>query len=290
MARLSDRERAQLPDRAFAYIDAAGTRKLPIHDPAHVRNALTRFGRVRFESDEARDRARQRLLNAAKKHGIMPVGFVTGQLRSERRGPMLPTGAVTFVLTDIEDSTALVQALGDGYAGVLRDVRRLVAEAVAAGDGVKVDAHGDEFLAVFERPAAAVQATVALQLAIAQRAWPGGRVVRVRVGVHSGRPTLTDDGYVGLSLHAVARICTVAHGGQVIVSGQTRAVLGDLPEGLRLSLLGSHRLTGLPRSEDLYQLGADGLPDAFPPLRLTLGRATVASTGSSPGPDVLGQA
>ncbi len=290
MARLSDRERAQLPDRAFAYIDDSGERKLPIHDPAHVRNALTRFGRVRFESDEAKDRARERLLNAARKHGIMPVGFVTGQLRSERRGPRLPTGAVTFLLTDIEASTALVQALGDGYAGVLREVRGLIADAVAAGAGVKVDAHGDEFLAVFERPAGAVQAAVALQLALAQRAWPGDQVVRVRAGVHSGRPTLTDDGYVGLSLHAVARICAIAHGGQVIVSGQTRAVLGDLPEGLRLSLLGSHRLTGLPKAEDLYQLGAEGMADAFPPLRLTLDRATEASEGSSPGTDALGQA
>lgn len=86
MARLNARERANLPDRAFAYIDAHGNRRLPIHDEAHVRNALGRFERVRFEDDAARERARRRLLNAAKRHGIVPVGFITGQLRSERTG------------------------------------------------------------------------------------------------------------------------------------------------------------------------------------------------------------
>ena len=106
MARLTDRERAKLPDRAFAYVDSSGKRRLPIHDEAHVRNALARFSQVRFETDKDRDAARHRLLEAAKKHGIMPVGFVTSQLRAQRSGPRLPTGAVTFLLTDIEGSTA----------------------------------------------------------------------------------------------------------------------------------------------------------------------------------------
>src|SRR5438132_11643817 len=85
MAKLSATERARLPDRAFAYIDSRGRRRLPIHDEAHVRNALGRFGRVAFEDDAAMERARTRLLNAAKKHGIVPVGFITGQLQSERK-------------------------------------------------------------------------------------------------------------------------------------------------------------------------------------------------------------
>ena len=101
------RERAKLPDRAFAYVDASGKRRLPIHDEAHVRNALARFSQVRFESDDARDGARHRLLAAAKKHGIMPVGFVTSQLLAQRSGPRLPTGTVTFLLTDIEGSTGI---------------------------------------------------------------------------------------------------------------------------------------------------------------------------------------
>src|SRR6266571_4210635 len=85
MARLSASDRAKLPDSAFAYVDSSGRRRLPIHDEAHVRNALGRFERVSFETDAARERARTRLLNAAKKYGILPVGFITGQLQSERR-------------------------------------------------------------------------------------------------------------------------------------------------------------------------------------------------------------
>ena len=105
MARLGAKERAQLPDSAFAHIDARGRRLLPIHDAAHVRNALARFGQVAFEDEAARDRARGRLLRAAKKHGIMPIGFISAQLQPQRR---LPKGHVTFLLCDIEGSTQLL--------------------------------------------------------------------------------------------------------------------------------------------------------------------------------------
>src|SRR6185503_11459984 len=114
MSRLKPTKRARLPDRAFAYIDARGRRRLPIHDKAHVRNALARFNQVAFEDEAARARARTRLLNAAKKYGIVPVGFITGQLESERRyaaaeikatateAAALPTGFVTLLMSDIE--------------------------------------------------------------------------------------------------------------------------------------------------------------------------------------------
>src|SRR3989441_13003253 len=85
MARLKPKKRARLPDRAFAYIDSRGRRRLPIHDEAHVRNALARFNQVAFENDAARERTRRRLLNAAKKYGIVPIGFITGQLQYEQR-------------------------------------------------------------------------------------------------------------------------------------------------------------------------------------------------------------
>ncbi len=121
MAQLGSAERARLPDRAFAYIDAHGRRRLPIHDAGHVRNALARFDQVAFEDDAARDRARKRLLNAARKFKIVPVGFITNQLQSERdlgrRGdePIpLPSGFVTMLLTDIEGSTALVRVRATG--------------------------------------------------------------------------------------------------------------------------------------------------------------------------------
>lgn len=268
MARLSARERAALPDRAFAYVASTGQRRLPIHDEAHVRAALGRFDRVRFETDEARDLARQRLLNAAKRHGIMPVGFITSQLRGERSRPDLPTGNVTFLLVDMEGSTALLQQLDDGYASLLRDVRAVVHGAVTGHRGHRVDAHGDEYFGVFETAQQALSASIEMQRAMDSRSWPCDLPVRVRAGVHSGRPTLTESGYVGLSVHTVARICSVAHGGQVLVSAQSRAAIGVPARGVRLVTLGAYRLPGLPREEELFQAHAPGLRDDFPPLRI----------------------
>ncbi|MBA3690065.1 MAG: hypothetical protein H0W82_01465, partial [Actinobacteria bacterium] len=189
MTQLSTQERASLPDRAFAYIDSRGRRRLPIHDEAHVRNALARFERVAFEDDAARERARRRLLNAAKKHRIMPVGFISGQLRAERsaRSPdfsTLPTGSVTFLMTDIEGSTGLLRKLGEGYAALLRDVRVVLRGAVRRCGGRTVDAHGDELLAVFERPAPAIQTAVDIQRALRGRAWAEDLDVRIRAGIH----------------------------------------------------------------------------------------------------------
>src|SRR3954462_15870550 len=119
MPPLGAKERAQLPDRAFAYIDSRGRRRLPIHDPSHVRNALAHFNQVIFEGDAARDRARSRLLRAAQKHGIMPIGFISAQLQPQLK---LPKGQVTFLLTDIEGSTELLRRFGGRYAGLLADV------------------------------------------------------------------------------------------------------------------------------------------------------------------------
>ena len=190
-------------------------------------------------------------------------------MRSERGGgATLPTGAVTFLLTDMEGSTSLLRRLEDRYAVVLQDVRRVIDRAVRAGNGHKVDAHGDEYLAVFARPADAIGAAVQMQRAMAAAPWPDGLEVRVRAGVHSGRPTLTDTGYVGLSVHTVARICSVAHGGQVLISSSTSAALSPAPDGVTWVSLGAHRLAGLPRDEELFQVQADGLATQFPPLRI----------------------
>jgi class 3 adenylate cyclase len=384
MAKLSPKERADLPDSAFAYIDGKGKRRLPINDEAHVRNALGRFDRVAFEDDGARERARIRLLNAAKKFGIVPVGFITGQLRSEgrhaaagrvviemgrlgaasdlepqlrsalrdpslavltwsdaaggyldavgapvplpeehagravtyleRQGrPMaavvhdpavladpalaetvlsavryviekerllgevqarsadvatLPTGFVTFLLTDIEGSTALLRQLGDGYAGLLNDVRTIIRQHVLQAGGREVDARADEFFAVFEQVSDAMRAAVALQLDLGRHSWPDQVQCRVRIGLHSGRPTLTDTGYIGLSVHTAARISYAGHGAQIVASEETRTAVGDsLPEGVTLRPLGRFRLRGLPEPQTLYQVDADGLVDDFPPPR-----------------------
>ena len=267
MAKLTARERANLPDRAFAYIDAQGRRRLPINDEAHVRNALARFDRVLFEDEAARDRARQRLLNAAKRFGIMPVGFINRQIGARARARRtLPSGEVTFLLTDIEGSTALLQQLGDDYAALLRDVRAGIRRCVQDADGHPVDTHGDEFFAVFEQPDAAVVAAVDLLGVMRDGGWPRDVEVLVRAGIHGGRPTLTDTGYVGISVHTVARICSVAHGGQIVVSSHVRD--GATPAGVRFRSLGEHRLPGLAQAHSLYQVHAKGLRTKFPPLRV----------------------
>lgn len=275
MAKLTAKERAALPDGAFAYIDSRGKRRLPIHDAAHVRNALARFEQVAFESEADRDRARNRLLRAASRFGIVPVGFMASQLRAERasagRGvdpSTLPSGVLTFMLTDIERSTALLEHYGDAYAGILREVRAIIRRAVRSAGGREVDARADEFFAVFEDPAAAIVGAVAAQERIGRRRWPDRRDVRVRVGIHTGEASLTEQGYVGMAVHAAARVCFAAHGGQIIVSGATRTAMGP-PAGdeRRLLDLGRHRLRGLPEETALFQVSAGGLPADFPPPR-----------------------
>ncbi|HEV8547125.1 MAG TPA: adenylate/guanylate cyclase domain-containing protein [Candidatus Limnocylindrales bacterium] len=265
MPSLGARERAGLPNSAFAYIDSRGRRMLPIHDEAHVRNALARFSRVNFEDEAGRDRARMRLLKAAKKLGIMPLGFIGGQLRPEHR---LPRGQVTFALTDIEGSTELVHRLGDGYGPVLNHLRRLLRSAVQRAGGREVDARGDELFAAFERADSALDAAVAIQRGVRDHGWPDGIELRVRIGIHTGRPTLAETGYIGLAVHTVARVCTSAHGGQIVVSSAARDALGrSLPDGIALKSLGTWRLNGLRRSVELLQVRADDLLDDFPPPR-----------------------
>jgi class 3 adenylate cyclase len=262
---LSAKQRAQLPDSAFAYIDSGGKRRLPIHDPAHVRNALARFSQVTFEDDEARDRARSRLLRAAKKHGIMPIGFISAQLQPQRK---LPKGHLTFLLTDIERSTELLGRLDDRYAPLLADLRRVVGGAVRTAGGHQVSARGDDVFAVFERAPAALEAALAIQRAMLVGAWPEGTEVRLRVGLHRGRPELTDTGYVGLSVHAAARICFAAHGGQIVMSSAVRAaVLESLADGVSLRSLGAWRFRGLPEPVEVFQVEVADLLADFPPLR-----------------------
>jgi predicted ATPase/class 3 adenylate cyclase len=166
----------------------------------------------------------------------------------------LPTGTVTLLFTDIEGSTRLLQELGDEYEDVLAEHRRLVREAVAAHSGVEVDTQGDAFLCAFARASDAAAAAADAQHALAHTQ------VRVRMGVHTGEPTRTDEGYVGLDLHLGARVMAAGHGGQVVLTASTRMRLGD---GLPVHDLGEHRLKDLREPLHLYQLGEQ----EFPPLR-----------------------
>jgi class 3 adenylate cyclase len=250
MASLSARERAKLPASAFAYIDSAGRRLLPIHDEAHVRNALARFNRVEFESEDARGRARTRILRAAKRYRIVPVGFIDGQLRPERR---LPTGQVTLLFADLQDSTRHISALGERYGAMLTSLRRLMRSAIRRAGGQEVDARADEMFAAFASPVAALEAATAIQSAIRRTGWPDDREVRVRIGLHTGRPTLTATGYVGIAVNTAARICALAGGGQVLASRSVRAALGD-EHASALSSIGSRQLRGIPGELELFEV------------------------------------
>lgn len=402
MSQLDSKKRATLPDSAFAYVDSKGRRRLPINDESHVRNALSRFNQVVFEDEAARERARKKLLVAARKYGIVPIGFMTGQLDSqtsqatagrlvielgqvstpaefeqrlrtalrdptlsvlhwsesaggyldgagqiavlpepgkgaakgrvatllEHQGqPMtalvhaaavlkspdlvktvtaavklavendrlrgqvqaqaseartLPKGSVTFLLTDIEGSTGLLQQLGGRYASLLADIRAVIRGCVHRAGGREVDARADEFFAVFVRAGAALEAALEIDRSLKSRAWPEGVDVKVRAGIHSGRPTLTDTGYVGLAVHTVARICSAAHGGQILLSGAARDALGRArPAGLRLRKLGAYRFRGLREPLPIVQVESQALQTRFPPLRT----AAVANAELDPNPE-----
>jgi class 3 adenylate cyclase len=272
VARLSASERSALSDKAFAYVDSGGNRRLPIHDESHVRNALARFGQVPFEDDAARERARTRLLQAAKKYRIVPVGFIANEIevaqRSTVAAPELPSGFVTMLMTDIEGSTGLVQRLGSRFGALIDGVWETLRTSVADAHGIEVEARADEFFAVFEAPRAAIEAAVAMQHAFAGRTFVEETRVLVRVGVHSGYPTSTADNYVGLDVNATSRITSLGHGGQIVVSSNTReAVRSTDGPTVTFLALGEHRLRGFPQSVPLYQVASKGLPRRFPPLR-----------------------
>ncbi len=274
MARLSAAERAALPDRAFAYVDSTGARRLPIFDASHVRNALARFDQVQFESHAARDRARRRLLAAAKRFRIVPIGFIDAQIRRAGRPVAddgeraLPSGFVTLLMSDIEGSTGLLAELGDEYGTVLDAARDVQRASVESGGGRVVEARADELFAAFASPRGAVEAVVAIHRALARQDWPTSRPVRVRVGIHAGYPTVRGDNYIGMAVHTTARVADAAHGGQAILSGDARTALtGMLPDGVRLRGVGTHRLRGIPGEVALHQVVAEGLARTFPPLR-----------------------
>jgi predicted ATPase/class 3 adenylate cyclase len=168
----------------------------------------------------------------------------------------LPTGVVTFLFTDVEGSTKLLHELGDEYAAALHEHRRILRGAFDAHDGVEVDTQGDAFFVAFARPSDAVASA-----AVAQKALVGGPI-KVRMGLHSGEPRLTDEGYVGLDVHKGARIAAVGHGGQVLLSAATHALV-DAP----VRDLGPHRLKDLTAPERIFQLEIDGLGSEFPLLK-----------------------
>lgn len=180
----------------------------------------------------------------------------------------LPTGTVTFLFTDIEGSTALITRLGSAYEPLLEAHRRILRAAFDAAGGIEIQTEGDAFFVVFASASAAAAACLAAQRGLAAYPWPADSQVRVRMGLHTGEATPGPDGdYTSLEVHRAARIAAAGHGGQVLVSETTRALLGGmLPADVTIRDLGEHRLKDL-RPERLSQLVAAGLPADFPPIR-----------------------
>ena len=180
----------------------------------------------------------------------------------------LPTGTVTFLFTDIEGSTRLLQELGDRYAKVRDEHAAIIRRAVAECGGVEVSTHGDSFFLVFRAPVGAVEAAVAAQRGLAAHDWSPDPPLRVRMGLHTGEGVRGGDDYVGIDVNRAARISGAAHGGQVIISGATRGLVEHaLPEGVSLRDLGEHRLKDIVHPEYLHDLVIEGLPADFPPPR-----------------------
>jgi class 3 adenylate cyclase len=181
----------------------------------------------------------------------------------------LPGGTVTFLFTDIEGSTPLLDRLGpERYRALLEVHRRLLRDAVVAAGGLEIRAEADSFFAAFPSADGAAAAAVAAQRNLAAHDWPEDGPVRVRVGLHTGEATVTGEDYVGLAVHRARRVCDAGHGGQVLASSATAELLRrQLPADVGLKDLGEVRLAGFEVPERLFQLSIEGLPDAFPEPR-----------------------
>ena len=189
----------------------------------------------------------------------------------------LPGGTVTLLFSDIEGSTRMVHALGQVWPDVLAQQRRICRSAWTEYGGHELATEGDSFLVVFPEASAAVSAAVLAQRRLAATVWPGDAEVRVRIGLHTGAPVRLEDGYAGIDVHRGARIAAAAHGGQVLVSGQTRAAAS----WERAKDLGWHQLRDLPDRMRLFQVEIDGLPGEFPPIR---SRGTLGGLPVTDGP------
>jgi class 3 adenylate cyclase len=190
----------------------------------------------------------------------------------------LPTGEVTLLFSDIEGSTRMLNELGDVYGDVLATHHQLLREAWLAAGGVEVSTEGDAFFVAFSDARAAVDAATAAQRVLATQAWPEGRALRVRMGVHTGSPKVRGDDYWGIDVHYAARLCSAANGGQVLLSESTAALVdADLED------LGEHALKDFPASRRVFQLVVDGQrSDRFAPVRtLRAGRTNLPDQLSS---------
>ena len=194
------------------------------------------------------------------------ASIVHAQASSARQ---LPGGPVTFLYTDVEGSTELLGLLGERYAHVLAEQRRLLRTIIREHGGYEIDSRADEFFAAFPANGDPAGAAVGIHRRLRDHAWPEGAVVRVRIGLHSGQPQLTDEGYVGLDVHRATRVGSAGHGGQTLISDAARRTIAPrLPADATVHALGAFALKGLPGVESIAQRTVPDLPSTFPPLRL----------------------
>jgi len=180
----------------------------------------------------------------------------------------LPAGTVTFLFSDVEGSTQLARQLRDRYADVLDEHVRVLRTAFGQHGGHEIDTQGDSCFFAFPRAKDAVLAAVSAQRVLCEHGWPDGAELRVRMGLHTGEAVITDDRYLGVAVHHAARVCSAGHGGQVLLSQSTAAVLeDDQLDGIELRELGNHQLKDFDRPERIFQLVVHGLRDEFPQLR-----------------------
>ncbi|HEX7254551.1 MAG TPA: adenylate/guanylate cyclase domain-containing protein [Gaiellaceae bacterium] len=179
----------------------------------------------------------------------------------------LPGGTVTFLFSDIEGSTRLLEQLGDRYAEVHREHRRILREQLNEAGGQEIDTQGDAFFFSFARAKDAVAGAVAAQRELAGHDWPDSVDVKVRMGLHTGEPSVGDEGYLGMDVVRAARICSAGHGGQILLSETTRALVGNnIPEGAEIRDLGEANLKDV-QHERIFQLALAEQRDQFPPLK-----------------------
>jgi class 3 adenylate cyclase len=179
----------------------------------------------------------------------------------------LPSGTVTFLFSDIEGSTRLLEQLGDRYAEMLGEHRRILRERLEQANGQEIDTQGDAFFFSFTRARDAVVGAVAAQRALAAHDWPDGLEVKTRMGLHTGEPSVGEEGYVGLDVVRAARICSAGHGGQILLSETTRALVGNnVPEGVEIRDLGQTNLKDV-QHERIFELALADQRSDFPPLK-----------------------
>ena len=210
-------------------------------------------------------------------------GLLKGAKATSQSVAFQPSSTVTFLFTDIEGSTHLLEKLGGQYATMLVEHREVLRASIQKWNGHEVDTQGDAFFITFTRASDAVQCAADAQRALASHSWTQGLPVRVRMGLHTGEPLISSTGYVGMDVHRAARIGDASHGGQVLLSQTTRElVIHDLPPGVTIQDLGEYRLKDMKFPTPIYQLVIDGLPSKFPPLRTKFTGAEAPTPGEPP--------